>query len=132
MQNFILKICSPFIGNLRYLFYTFKFSWDLMTVFRYICSPEIKIHKIVLGTHVFLPVCTLISHSKVHIYFKIKTLKVKPVHLIFTKVWQKIFYAKNKNWNRNKTFNLWFFKTLENYSTNCYFSGQNHNCSPWI
>lgn len=53
-----------------------------------------KIYKIVLGTHVFLPVGTLINHTKIHIYFKIKTLKMKPVHKIFTKLWQEIFYAK--------------------------------------
>lgn len=55
-----------------------------------------KIYKIVLGTHVFPPACTLINHTKIHIYFKIKTLKMKPVHLTFTKVWQEIFYVKIK------------------------------------
>lgn len=25
----------------------------------------------VLGTHVFIPACTLINHIKIHIYFKI-------------------------------------------------------------
>lgn len=55
-----------------------------------------KIYKMVLGTHVFIPACILINHIKIHIYFKINTWKMKPVHLNFTKVWQEIFYAKVK------------------------------------
>lgn len=55
-----------------------------------------KIHKIVLGTHVFLPVDTLINHTKIHIYFKIKILTMKPVHIIFTNIRQKSFMKKIK------------------------------------
>ena len=77
-----------------------------------------KIYKIVLGIHVFLCIDPLINHTKVHIYFKIKSLQMKPVYLVSYQGMTKIFYAKNKNWSRNKTFNLRFltFSSVSQFS----------------
>lgn len=68
-----------------------------------------KIYKIVLGTHVFLPASTLINHTKIHIYFKIKTLKMKPVHrMSYQGMVRNLLGKKNKTWSRKENFQLGF------------------------